>query len=208
MVILSVQNGGGAHRKRRGTGGCCLTLVRFACTIEPMEKNMKSRMAEPLRGFRLPRYNEIPTVGLYLEQTIKYINAHLAPLGCMELTGSMVSNYVKKGLIPAPVKKQYYPEQISYLFFVAVAKNLMTMEHIDLLMGVQRKSYTLPVAYDYMCMELENRLFHRFGLKDTLEDIGITESEEKDLLRGLISAASDVIYLNSYFEQMRRERME
>ena len=73
---------------------------------------------------------------------------------------------------------------------------------------MQRKSYTLPVAYDYMCLELENQLFHRFGLKDALEDIGITESEEKTILRGLIAAASEVIYLNSYFEQMRRERME
>ena len=185
-----------------------LDIGAFQQYNNPMETSMKSRMAEPIRGFRLPRYKEIPTVGLYLEQTIKYINAHLAPLGCMELTSSMVSNYVKKGLIPAPVKKQYYPEQISYLFFVAVAKNLMSMEHIALLMGVQRKTYTLPVAYDYMCLELENQLFHRFGLKETLEDIGITESGEKDLLRVLISAGSDVIYLNSYFEQMRRERME
>lgn len=173
-----------------------------------METELKRRMAGSIRGFRLPRYAEIPAMGLYLEQTIKYINGFLAPLGCLELTGSMVSNYVKKGLIPAPVRKQYFPEQISYLFFVAVAKNLMTMEHIDLLISVQRNSYTLPVAYDYMCLELENRLFHRFGLKDTLEDIGITESEEKTILRGLISAASEVIYLNSYFEQMRRERME
>ena len=98
-----------------------------------MDMEMKRRMAGSIRGFRLPRYAEIPTVGLYLEQTIKYINAYLAPLGCLELTGSMVSNYVKKGLIPAPVKKQYYPEQISYLFFVALAKNLTSMENIDLL---------------------------------------------------------------------------
>ena len=165
-------------------------------------------MAESIRGFRLPRYAEIPTVGLYLEQTIKYINGFLAPLGCLELTGSMVSNYVKKGLIPAPVKKQYYPEQISYLFFVAIAKNLMSMENIDLLISIQRSSYTLPVAYDYMCMELENQLLHRFGLKEKPEDIGITESEEKTILRGLIVSAANVIYLNSYFEQMRRERLE
>jgi hypothetical protein len=174
----------------------------------PMEKNMRSQMAESIRGFRLPRYAEIPTVGLYLEQTIKYINSYLAPLGCMELTGSMVSNYVKKGLIPSPVRKQYFPEQISYLFFVAVAKNLMSMENIDLLISVQRSSYTLSVAYDYMCRELENQLFYQFGLQDTLEDIGITESEEKNLLRGLISSAANVIYLHNYFEQLRRERME
>ena len=173
-----------------------------------MKTELKRRMAESVRGFRLPRYAEIPTVGLYLEQTIKYINSFLAPLGCLELTGSMVSNYVKKGLIPAPVRKQYFPEQISYLFFVAVAKNLMSMENIDLLISIQRKSYTLPVAYDYMCRELENQLAYQFGLKETREDVGITESEEKTLLRGLISSAANVIYLHNYFEQLRRERME
>ena len=169
-----------------------------------MELKLKRQMAESVRGFRLPRYAEIPTVGLYLEQTIKYINGFLAPLGCLELTGSMVSNYVKKGLIPAPVKKQYYPEQISYLFFVALAKNLTSMENIDLLISVQRETYTLPVAYDYMCGELENMLFYFFGLKDTPEEVGETESDEKNLLRGLIMSAANVIYLNNYIEYVRK----
>ena len=169
-----------------------------------MDMEMKRRMAGSIRGFRLPRYAEIPTVGLYLEQTIKYINTFLAPLGCLELTGSMVSNYVKKGLIPAPVKKQYYPEQISYLFFVALAKNLTSMENIDLLISVQRETYTLPAAYDYMCGELENMLFYFFGLKDTPEEVGETESDEKNLLRGLIMSAANVIYLNNYIEYVRK----
>ena len=173
-----------------------------------MDKEMKRRMAESVRGLRLPRYAEIPTVGLYLEQTIKYINSYLAPLGCLELTGSMVSNYVKKGLIPAPVKKQYYPEQISYLFFVALAKNLTSMENIDLLISVQRATYTLPVAYDYMCGELENMLFYFFGLKDRPEEVGETDSDEKNLLRGLIMSAANVIYLNNYIEYVRRQNQE
>ena len=173
-----------------------------------MDMEMKRRMAESIRGLRLPRYAEIPTVGLYLEQTIKYINSYLAPLGCLELTGSMVSNYVKKGLIPAPVKKQYFPEQISYLFFVALAKNLTSMENIDLLISVQRATYTLPVAYDYMCGELENMLFYFFGLKDSPEELGETDSDEKNLLRGLIMSAANVIYLNNYIEYLRRQGEE
>ena len=173
-----------------------------------MDKEMKRRMAESIRGLRLPRYAEIPTVGLYLEQTIKYINSYLAPLGCLELTGSMVSNYVKKGLIPAPVKKQYFPEQIGYLFFVALAKNLTSMENIDLLISVQRATYTLPVAYDYMCGELENMLFYFFGLKDRPEELGETESDEKNLLRGLIMSAANVIYLNNYIEYLRKQSRE
>ena len=173
-----------------------------------MDMEMKRRMAESIRGLRRPRYAEIPTVGLYLEQTIKYINSYLAPLGCLELTGSMVSNYVKKGLIPAPVKKQYFPEQICYLFFVALAKNLTSMENIDLLISVQRGTYTLPVAYDYMCGELENMLFYFFGLKNQPEELGETDSDEKNLLRGLIMSAANVIYLNNYIEYLRKQSKE
>ena len=171
-----------------------------------METELKRRMAGSIRGFRLPRYAEIPSVGLYLEQTIKYINGFLAPLGCMELTSSMVSNYVKKGLIPAPVKKQSFAEQICYLFFVALAKNLTSMENIDLLISVQRGTYTLPVAYDYMCGELENMLFYFFGLKDRPEELGETDSDEKNLLRGLIMSAANVIYLNNYIEFVRKQK--
>ena len=78
-------------------------------------------MKSSIQGFHMPRYQDIPNMGLYLEQTTKYLNHFLAPLGCMEVTSSMVSNYVKKGLIPSPVKKQYGADQIAYLFFIAVA---------------------------------------------------------------------------------------
>ena len=78
-----------------------------------MNTDMKLRLAAPIRDFRLPRYAEIPNVGLYLEQTTKYINSYLAPLGCPEVTSSMVSNYVKKGLLPNPIKKQYDSQHIA-----------------------------------------------------------------------------------------------
>ena len=48
-----------------------------------------------IEGFRLPRYREIPNVGLYLEQVAKYINGYLNVLGYADITPSMISNYVK-----------------------------------------------------------------------------------------------------------------
>ena len=56
-------------------------------------------------AFHLPRYFEIPDVGLYLKQVVKYINDILSPLGLPEMTASMISNYVKQGLIDKPVRK-------------------------------------------------------------------------------------------------------
>ena len=171
-----------------------------------MNTEMKRRMAESVRDFRLPRYAEIPNVGLYLEQVTKYINGYLAPLGCLEITSSMVSNYVKKGIIPKPVKKQYFAEHISYLFFVVFAKNLVSIENIGLLITMQKNTYTLPVAYDYMCGEMENMIFYTFGLKENQEKLGETESDEKSLLRSLVSSAVNVIHMHACFTQIRSEQ--
>ena len=171
-----------------------------------MNKEMKRRMAEPIRALHLPRYTEIPNVGLYLEQVTKYINSYVAPLGCVELTTSMVSNYVKKGIIPKPIKKQYFAEHIAYLFFVLLAKNLVSIENVGLLIEMQRSTYTLPVAYDYLCDELENMLFYIFGVKDTLEDLGTTQSLEKDLLRSVILSFALSVFIRKRVENYRDNR--
>lgn len=171
-----------------------------------MNTEMKRRMAESIRGFRLPRYNEIPNMGLYLEQTTKYINGFLAPLGCLEITSSMVSNYVKKGVIPKPVKKQYFAEHVAYLFFVALAKNMVAIEDIGLLIEMQRDTYTLPVAYDFMCSQLECTLEYIFGLRTTQEALGETESDEKNILSSLIFSAANVIHMHACFAMIRGEQ--
>ena len=51
-----------------------------------MEKEMQNRITADIAAFRLPRYAQIPEVGLYLEQVVRYINARLAPLGEPELS--------------------------------------------------------------------------------------------------------------------------
>lgn len=43
-------------------------------------------MAANISNFRMPRSSEVPTIGLYLDQTAKYINEVLKPLGCVEIT--------------------------------------------------------------------------------------------------------------------------
>ena len=153
-------------------------------------------MNDAIKDFRLPRYHEIPDVGLFLEQTVKYINSYLEPLGCMEITSSMISNYVKKGYINRPVKKQYNKEQIACLFFMAIAKNILTMENIHAMLKLQKDLYENEKAYNYFCDHFEDMLFYIFGLKEE-GNTEIVDKEEKKMLRSLIIAAAHTIYLNS-----------
>ena len=169
-----------------------------------MEKAINEEKLNFIKTFRMPRYQELPNVGLYLEQTAKYINGFLAPLGCMEITTSMISNYVKQKLIDGPVKKQYYADQIAYLFFIALAKNVLSMEHIRELFQMQKATYDNQIAYDYFCCELENHIFYLFGLKDTIDQIGTTSSTTKMMLQSVLISASHII-LNSYFQSVHDE---
>ena len=165
-------------------------------------------MPARIEDFRLPRYREIPNVWHYLDHTVKYINSYLAPLGNMEITASMVSNYVKKGYIRNPVRKQYSAEQIAYLMAMAVVKNVVPMENIALMFDMQKRTYSVEVAYDYFCTELENMLRFIFGLKDSVDEVGVTTSEAKDMLRSVIIAVAHVIYLNSRFDAMAAAQKE
>ena len=170
-----------------------------------MEEKLKQQMADSIAKFHLPRYKEVPNMGLYLEQVVRYINSVLEPLGYIEITNSMISNYVKKGLVASPVKKQYNANQIIHLIVIAILKNVVTLENINELFFRQVKVYTDEVAYDYFCQELENILQFQFGLKESVEDVGITFSFEKKMLRSAIIAVSHMIYLNSCFKILAEE---
>lgn len=105
---------------------------------------------------RLPRYAELPTMGLYLEQVTDYLNDQLAPLEDVRLTSAMVSNYVKHHLIKRPVKKLYGQEQLADLAFIAVAKNILPLADLRIAVQIEQNSrFNRGAAYDYFCQELE-----------------------------------------------------
>lgn len=169
-----------------------------------MNNENKTEIKTLIKDFSLPRYNDIPNVGLYLEQVVKYISEYLSPLGSFSLTGSMVSNYVKKGLVENPVKKQYDRKQIASLIFIAVAKNVLSMDDILLLFKMQEKTYEPKRAYDYFCNELENVLGYVFGLKD-IETIGSDSNDTKTMLRNTIIAVAYKVYLDKYLAVLHSE---
>ena len=158
--------------------------------------------AASIENFRLPKYSEIPDVGLFLEQTTKYISQCLAPLGCVALTSSMISNYVKMHLIESPVKRQYSREQIAYLIVIAIAKNVLSLEHLQTLFTLQRRKYTVQRAYEYFCREFENILFFVFGQKEEVENIGEDSSQLKQMLRNTIITVCHKIYLEKCFAEI------
>ena len=170
-----------------------------------MNNENKTEIKTLIKDFSLPRYNDIPNVGLYLEQVVKYISEYLEPLGDYTLTNSMISNYVKKGLVESPVKKQYNREQIAYLFFIAVAKSVLSLDALTGFIALQKRTYSLETAYDFFCRQMESSLQMSCDLTDEIYmgRTGITD--EKQLLHSCIVAVTQKIYLEKCLEAIAME---
>lgn len=141
--------------------------------------------------YSLPTYAEIPNVGLYLEQVTKYLNEYLEPLGCGTLTGSMVSNYVKKGLLNSPVKKQYDREHLAWLLIIAVAKTVLSLEEVQQLLE-QQKAQPVQQVYDSFCHMLPETLTAVFAREQSCS-----------LLQDTVTAVAHRLYLETRFQRER-----
>ena len=163
-----------------------------------MTEEMKAKLEKSVEGFHLPRYEELPDVGLYLDQVVKYVNRYMYLAKDYELTPSMVSNYVKQKIVPGPIKKSYAPETIAYLIFVAYMKMILPMDMIRYMISVQQESYSIQTAYGYFCEEFENLLQLVFGLKDHPDEVGQDHTDQKELLHSALLSIIHKIYLESY----------
>ena len=175
-----------------------------------MDQRITDAISCSMCGFRLPRYQEIPDVGLYLEQTTKYVNQCIRPLGFEDVTSSMIRNYVKQGLITNPIQKQYSANQIAHLIALVLLKQVTHLDYVSNLFQLLKahEKYTAQVAYDYFCEELENILYFRFGLKGSIEEVGVTSSLEKEMLRSAVTAVSHIVYLNRCFQVLSDQKSE
>lgn len=167
--------------------------------------NREFKISQSIQNFKLPRYDDLPEVELYLDQTTAYISERLEILGDVKLTNSMISNYVKHKLIRRPVKKRYAADQIAELLFIAVAKNVMQLSDLKAAIELQRRTYSTKVAYNYFVEELENILPYVFGLKTELDEIGNEHTEYQHMLHNIIMAVSYKAYIDKYYSDLRQE---
>ena len=153
-----------------------------------------------IKNFELPKYREIPNVGLYLDQVSKYLNEFLNVFPESSITNSMISNYVKKKLISNPIKKQYNRDQIAYLLFIAITKSTLSLENMGQLFDIQKEKYSVEEAYNYFAAHFDTALKVVFGLEKN-ESLEIN-NEEKELLHNIVKTVAYQIYIKEAFASL------
>lgn len=94
------------------------------------------RWSHYLQEYRLPTWNQIPALGLYMDQVLTLLSHYLPFLPKKDkeeqiITTSAINNYVRMKLMPAPEKKKYNRIHIAYLIMICALKQSLTMSEIQ-----------------------------------------------------------------------------
>ncbi len=90
------------------------------------------RWEKYLEKYRLPAWEEIPDLGLYMDQVMVLIEEYLdyLPPELKEdrfITASTINNYVRTNVMPRPVNKRYYRIHIAYLIIICTLKQTLSI---------------------------------------------------------------------------------
>ncbi len=93
------------------------------------------KIIEHLDGLRYITPETIPNIDLYMDQVTTFMDKHLSDTKRYPddkvLTKTMINNYAKNNLLPAPSKKKYTKEHILLLIFIYYFKNLLSFNDIE-----------------------------------------------------------------------------
>ena len=167
---------------------------------------------EKIINFKMPRYNELPAIELYVDQVLKYVELTFAPLEIYSkeraLTNAMVNNYVKQGVVPRPVKKRYSRVHIAYLMIAYLSKQIFTIDEIAQMIKVQNSCFDIETTNNYMCDELENILRCIFTGKTPSQDSTKTNAPQRFFVRSTLIAFANKIYVQELLQEYAKDTEE
>ena len=125
-------------------------------SIEEFAQHMKN-WNTLLNTHKLPTWQELPTIDLYMDQVIALINQYLSdyvpytPETNHTVTPPMINNYVKLRVMPAPVKKKYSKTHIAYLVMICSLKHALSIPTIQKILPLYEDEEKIKDLYDVFC---------------------------------------------------------
>ena len=138
--------------------------------------------ADELENYKLPDWNMLPDIDLYMDQVITYLERQLAIYSQSDeeklVTPAMINNYVKSEVIPRPVQKKYAKEHLVHLMAVLNLKQVLSLSDISKLV----KSETIASPVENLLNQF-NSIQH--------ETLKSTSKRVKDVIKNLDNNPSD-----------------
>ena len=106
-----------------------------------------------LDNFRLPQWDELPDMDLYMDQVVMLLQRYLNFLpedehGNAAITASIINNYVRLKIMPEPQKKKYYRIHIAYLIMIFTLKQSLSIAMLQKLIPMGITEDEVQELYD------------------------------------------------------------
>ena len=151
-----------------------------------------------LDNYRLPEWQEIPNIGLYMEQVIILLKQYLdyLPPELKEeqfITATTINNYVRKKIMPEPVKKKYYRSHIAYLIIICSLKHCLSIPTLQTMipMGISEEELQAIYSSYVERHRMAASLFIQYvrsaagGILDHEPDSDYSTDSTQDLITGV-----------------------
>lgn len=107
-------------------------------------KKMLENWLNELNHFSYKDYEELPDIELYMDQVVTFLEKQLNIFQTSSLdkqiTSSMINNYVKGEVIPAPISKKYNREHLASIEEVMSLKQVLTIAEVKQILDEHFKS--------------------------------------------------------------------
>ena len=101
-------------------------------------------------SFHIPRWNQLPSIDLYIDQIIALVDENLSAVLChhdgFPLTKSMINNYVKAKLVAAPINKKYPRISVAMVIVICLLKNCYSTDEIGKLVAYTKANGGIEYA--------------------------------------------------------------
>lgn len=164
-----------------------------------------------LRKFNLPSWEMLPTIGLYMDQMVTLMNEYLGILPIAEgkknqdvITGSTINNYVRLGVMPAPIKKKYMRTHIAYLLLICTLKLTFSISEIEAILPADLSEEDMEKIYrHYVSVYKDTTANFAKRVLDSSKKISETNSDQ-EITDLILRAAIESTFTKMLYVKMTR----
>lgn len=160
------------------------------------------RWEKAVSGFSLPSWENIPDIGLYMDQVIVLLSQYLgliSPSADKEtdddkdaseeklFSAASINNYVRLKIMPAPVKRKYYRVHIAYLIIIFTLKQAVSINIVKEMLQSEMPEESVQELYsDYVVKHHAATLLFTDIVRECAKDVLDPEKDGENLVSSFV----------------------
>ena len=159
------------------------------------------RWEKYIMNYKLPDWDAIPDIGLYMEQVLALLEEYIDYLPSdlkseQFVTPAAINNYVRKKIMPEPVRKKYFRIHIVYLIMICLLKQTLSISLINTILPVGISEAEVRSIYESYA---EQYLLAIRGFRETVRAAAGKILDHKDAPDWAAQNIPDFIILSATF---------